>query len=167
VTLLFLEIAQGVDNEYQTYEWTDLWAKDLPEDKKEHFHFIRSVVRPVPVPKVILLKDFDKRPPQTVKFSRAQVFLRDRHTCQYCYKTLPKQRLNLDHVIPRAQGGKTTWENVVASCLHCNWKKGGRTPAQAGMRLLTAPRRPKFSPSLQVLTANHPTWNQFLFSEQP
>lgn len=167
VTLLCLDVAMGVDNEYVTYSWGDLWSTIIPDNKREHFHFVKALKQDVPVPKVIVLRDFDKLPPQTVKFSRGHIFLRDRHMCQYCGQTLPKQRLNLDHVVPRAQGGRTTWENVVASCHHCNWKKGGRTPSQAGMPLLSTPKRPKFSPHLNVLRAHHPTWNLFLMTEQP
>ena len=163
VTLLCLDIAVGVDSEYQTYTWGDLITVPMEESKHEHFHFLHGMDYSVPIPKVLVLHDFDQRPPQTVKFSRLQVFMRDRHTCQYCARTLPKQRLNIDHVVPRIQGGKTTWENVVTSCHHCNRKKGGRTPTQAGMRLLSTPARPRVSPQLLFLKEQNPVWNAFLF----
>lgn len=156
-------MADGVDDDYTTYTWQQLVALQLTDEKRKHFHMVRTISREFAVPKVLVLKEFDGRPPQTVKFSRGQVFQRDRHICQYCAKTFPKQRLNLDHVVPRAHGGKTTWDNVVTSCIHCNWKKGSRTPSQAGMRLLNVPKRPQFSPNLHLLTAAHPTWEHFLF----
>lgn len=164
VSLLCLEIAHGVDDEYQTYSWEDLIDGLIPDEKQEHFYTVRTPSTHVPVPKVLVLKDFDKRPPQTVKFSRAQIFLRDRYTCQYCGHQMHKQKLNLDHVVPRVQGGRTSWENVVTSCHGCNRKKGGRTPSQAGMKLLSHPARPRISPILHALTKVNPSWEIFLFS---
>jgi len=164
VSLLCLDIAVGVDADYQTYSWEDLLTKPPENEKRLHFHILRSISMEVAVPKVLVLQDFDRRPPQSVRFSRLQVFLRDHHTCQYCAKNLPKQRLNIDHVVPRTQGGKTTWENVVTSCHSCNRKKGGRTPLQAGMRLLSTPHRPRISPQLLFLKEQHPVWNSFLFA---
>jgi 5-methylcytosine-specific restriction endonuclease McrA len=166
VTLLCLDIAHGVDDEYQTYAWEDLLEGLVPEEKREHFYPLQTVVTEVPVPKVLMLRDFDRRPPQSVKFSRGQIFLRDRNTCQYCAKQLPRQKLNLDHVLPRTQGGKTTWENVVTSCHPCNRRKGGRTPIQAGMKLLSQPYRPKISPILHALTQVNPSWEIFLFTKE-
>jgi len=81
-----------------------------------------------------------------VKFSRINVFTRDRFTCQYCGSLFQMDELTYDHVLPRKQGGKTTWENITTACYDCNEKKGGRTPDQAGMRLLRHPARPKALP---------------------
>jgi 5-methylcytosine-specific restriction endonuclease McrA len=81
-----------------------------------------------------------------VKFSRENVLSRDNYQCQYCGHRFPRRQLNYDHVIPRAQGGKTVWTNVVSSCIPCNSWKGGRTPKQAGMQLLKVPERPKWLP---------------------
>ena len=77
-----------------------------------------------------------------VPFSRANIYARDEHTCQYCGRVLPTSDLTFDHVVPVAQGGRKDWENIVACCVRCNRKKGGRTPAEAGMHLVRAPRRP-------------------------
>lgn len=163
VSLLYLEIAAGVDGEYQTYSWDQLLLSEVPDDKLDHFYFMKTVNREVPVPKVVILTDFDKRPPQNVRFSRAQVFVRDRFTCQYCARTFPKQKLNIDHVIPRVHGGKTVWENVVTSCHPCNRRKGGRTPQQANMPLLSNPHRPAVSPLLTALKQSQAAWQPFLF----
>jgi 5-methylcytosine-specific restriction endonuclease McrA len=81
-----------------------------------------------------------------VRFSRLNIYARDHDTCQYCGRELHRSELNLDHVVPRAQGGKTTWENVVCSCIACNLRKGGRTPDQAGLKLLKKPVRPRWTP---------------------
>lgn len=87
------------------------------------------------------------RTKKDVKFSRANVYTRDGHRCQYC-GIVPNTSagLNYDHVIPRSKGGKTTWDNIVACCVVCNRKKGDRTPKQAGMRLLRIPQRPTSLP---------------------
>lgn len=81
-----------------------------------------------------------------VKFSRINVLTRDDFTCCYCGRKLPMRELNYDHVIPRAMGGKTVWENIATSCYPCNTRKDSRTPAQAGMRLLKKPFKPKTLP---------------------
>ena len=81
-----------------------------------------------------------------VKFSRINVLTRDDFRCQYCGHKFTPRHLNYDHVIPRSQGGKTVWENIVSSCYPCNRKKGRRTPEQAGMTLLKKPTRPKALP---------------------
>jgi 5-methylcytosine-specific restriction endonuclease McrA len=118
----------------------------------------------IPVPRVIVLTHFDRVPRRQVRFSRTHIFRRDRYTCQYCELTPPRSQLNLDHVVPRAQGGLTTWENVVCSCVPCNRKKGGRTPEQAGVRLRRRPRRPRWTPLMSVVPhgARYREWVPFL-----
>ena len=81
-----------------------------------------------------------------VKFSRPNVYARDGFRCQYCGEKKKMSELNQDHVVPRKQGGRTVWDNIVASCYPCNDKKGARTPAQAGMKLLRKPSKPKTLP---------------------
>ena len=90
-----------------------------------------------------------------VKFSRINVFARDEFRCQYCGARRPVHELNYDHVVPRVQGGKTVWENIVTSCYECNARKRGRTPEQAGMKLLRAPTKPKALPMTTVLPRHH------------
>lgn len=104
-------------------------------------HYEREVHSPttsMQLPSVIALKSFVK-PSQFPAFTRFNLFLRDHFTCQYCGR--PRD-LTFDHVVPRAYGGRTTWENVVTACAPCNLKKGGRTPREAGMPLLQDAHRP-------------------------
>ena len=89
------------------------------------------------IPSVIALRQY-VRQSEFPAFTRFNLFLRDRFTCQYCGS---ENNLTFDHVIPRRLGGKTTWENIASACAPCNMKKGGRTPKQAGMKLLN-PIRP-------------------------
>lgn len=83
---------------------------------------------------------------KAVKFSRMNVLTRDNWTCQYCGRHLPTRKLNYDHVIPKSQGGKTVWENIVTSCYPCNDRKRDQTPQQAGMRLRKPPVKPHSLP---------------------
>jgi len=103
--------------------------------------FIHSANHVFPVPSVIRLAYIIKRPRPERKLTRLEVFNRDQYTCQYCGKET--RQLTLDHVIPRYQGGKHVWENVVSACIPCNRRKAGRTPAQAGMRLSRFPSPPR------------------------
>jgi 5-methylcytosine-specific restriction endonuclease McrA len=105
---------------------------------------ITSPSRNYPLPSVIqlgsMLAPWRRRP----KFCRKNVLVgRDRCVCQYCGRQFSTEGLTLDHVTPRAQGGTTTWENTVAACVPCNQRKANRTPAQAGMRLVRRPIRPR------------------------
>lgn len=98
------------------------------------------------IPCVARLKAAVPSSKKGVKFSRINVLTRDGFQCQYCGKRFPRRQLNYDHVTPRNQGGRTVWDNIVTSCYPCNSRKAGRTPKQAGMRLLKSPHRPKSLP---------------------
>lgn len=110
---------------------------------------VRSTNSAYPVPSVIRMHYFVKKPRLLVPFSRANVFQRDRFTCQYCGCRRSSQELTLDHIMPRSRGGDTGWENVVTACTRCNAKKGDRTPEGAGMKLIKKPRTPQYTPSIQ------------------
>jgi 5-methylcytosine-specific restriction endonuclease McrA len=101
----------------------------------------------IKIPAVARLKNTELRHfKKGVKFSRINVMTRDNFVCQYCGTRKMMRDLNYDHVVPRRLGGKTVWDNIVTSCYPCNDRKGGRTPEQAGMKLLKRPARPKTLP---------------------
>ena len=102
--------------------------------------FIHSVSDSFPIPSVIRLAYLIKRPRRERKLTRFEVFNRDHATCQYCGKET--RQLTLDHIIPRYRGGQHTWENVVSACVACNRHKAGRTPKEAGMKLMQPPAYP-------------------------
>lgn len=104
----------------------------------EYDHVVRSPRMRMRLPSVIVLKDYVK-PQRRVAFTRFNLFLRDEFCCQYCGA---KGDLTFDHVVPRAAGGITSWQNVVAACSRCNLRKGAKSLAQAGMTLRRAPRAP-------------------------
>ncbi|MEZ4296620.1 MAG: HNH endonuclease [Polyangiaceae bacterium] len=117
---------------------------------EEYDELIRSPSLAMRTPAVVRLKRTGIGPRRPVKFSRANVFARDGYSCQYCGLRKTARELNYDHVVPRVQGGKTGWENIVTSCYDCNGRKKGRTPEQAGMKLLRAPVRPRYVPAAEV-----------------
>jgi 5-methylcytosine-specific restriction endonuclease McrA len=102
--------------------------------------FIHTMRLDFPVPSVIRLGYMIKRPHPQRKLTRLEIFHRDHFTCQYCGKQT--SQLTLDHVIPRYRGGEHLWENVVSACIPCNRRKAGRTPSEAGMKLLCSPTPP-------------------------
>jgi 5-methylcytosine-specific restriction endonuclease McrA len=144
--LLYAGIARAVNSQYETFDY-DSWQQISVERENDTIGLVDRVIR---VPRVILLIAYDRVPKRRVRFSRYNIFARDKNTCQYCGKKFLRHELNLDHVIPRGQGGTSSWENVVCSCHHCNRHKGGRTPEEARMRLIAYPRKPAWTPPFNV-----------------
>lgn len=112
---------------------------------EEYDDDIRTVTFVIKMPAVVrLLRAL--RGKRGVKFSRMNVAIRDGFTCQYCARKLPLCKLTYDHVVPRAQGGTTCWENIVMACYACNGCKGARAPSQVGLKLRKQPKRPQWLP---------------------
>jgi 5-methylcytosine-specific restriction endonuclease McrA len=104
----------------------------------------------IKIPAVVRLLNVFRRHKKPVKFSRVNIYGRDDYRCQYCGARRSINELTYDHVVPRAQGGKTIWTNIVTACQDCNTKKGNRTPAVAGMKLRKQPVQPAATPTLIV-----------------
>ena len=156
--LIYQGTALAVNGEYRTFDF-DGWSQ-LPPDLDR----IGTPRGPLRVPRVITLCGYDRVPRRHVRYSRLNIFTRDKFTCQYCGVSPHRSQLNLDHVIPRSLGGRTTWENVVCSCVECNRRKGGRTPAQARLRLNRRPVRPRWTPVIHqaVQSVRYDEWRPFL-----
>jgi 5-methylcytosine-specific restriction endonuclease McrA len=126
---------------------------------------VRTATQVFHAPSVIRLHHRIKRPRPRVRLSRREVFIRDKHTCQYC--GTQTHDLTLDHVIPRHRGGLHTWDNLVTACKHCNHRKGGKLVEEARMRLMKAPFEPRcdvytlFTPYLS--DPRNEAWRDFLF----
>lgn len=119
---------------------------------EEYEREIRTVSMTFRLPSVLRLRRYVPlvRKKNIIRFSRTNIFIRDQHTCQYCGRKRQKHELTLDHVIPVVQGGAKNWENIVTACLQCNQRKGGRTPHEAGMRLIIKPQAPAWLPSQAI-----------------
>ena len=159
-SLIYQGIARAVNEQYQTFDF-ESWSQLAVAREAEAIGTPRGPMR---VPRVIVLVGFDRIPKRHVRFSRINIFARDSFTCQYCGQRPSRSELNLDHVVPRALGGRSTWENVVCSCVECNRRKGGRTPGQAGLRLRRLPARPRWTPlmNLMLSSVRYHEWRPFL-----
>jgi len=145
-SLLYQGIAKAVNSQFETFDyesWSDLCVEQNDET-------IGLVDRAIKIPRVILLVAYDRIPKTHVRFTRANIYARDRNTCQYCGGVFHRNGLSLDHVVPRAYGGTSRWENIVCSCFSCNRKKGGKTPQEVGMKLLKPPAKPRWTPFFRV-----------------
>jgi 5-methylcytosine-specific restriction endonuclease McrA len=158
--LFYAGRARAVDRDFSTYDF-DNWC-DLPAGVGDEV--IRTPGRTIRIPRVIQLLHYDRLPRREVRFTRRNIFFRDRNRCQYCGRVHPPKRLNLDHVVPLSRGGRSSWDNVVCACIECNSRKGSRTPEEAGMRLVRSPRRPAGHPVLRAgwIGPGHDDWKTFL-----
>lgn len=136
-----------------------LQKADLVEAIPERY--IRSPSRHFPWPSVVRLKAYVAVPYKRIMISRKNILRRDRFRCQYCGS---REKLTVDHVIPKSRGGRDTWENLVAACTPCNNRKGNRTPEEANMQLRRKPFRPTHVMFIRdfVGTVND-TWKPYLF----
>lgn len=169
MSMLYRQMAEVIsveDGQYLSYDFGD-WVE--VSDFKSRFEpeqhdWIRTVRFQIAVPRIVRLLGYDKLPRMRVKLNRRNLFARDQNRCQYCGRKFSPSELSLDHVVPRSQGGAATWQNLVCACMKCNVRKGGRTPGQAHMKLITLPRRPNHSPVLSVKLSDskYASWKQFL-----
>ena len=132
---------------------------------------LRSPSTTFPVPSVVRLREYvnvkRKRRENTMK--RVRIYIRDRYRCQYCGDQKAAKDLTLDHILPRAQGGATTPQNLVAACVKCNQRKGNRTPEQARMPLLTPQKMLKLGLDHVLLchyAESRPEWKKYLFMDE-
>ena len=158
-SLFYRGHVKAVLEDYRTCDWED-W-KDIPVGADDDC--VRTPHRVIRIPRVILLLGFDGAPRHEVKFSRKNIYLRDLCRCQYCGVKFRTEDLNLDHVIPVSRGGKSTWENVVCSCIRCNKRKGNRTLLEAGLKLVSRPKKPRWHPLFRAI-CRYKEWTNFLDS---
>jgi 5-methylcytosine-specific restriction endonuclease McrA len=133
---------------------------------EEYDREVRSVSFTIRLPSIIRLIRYVRRKKSGVKFSRQNIYARDKNQCQYCGRKLSSEELTYDHLIPKSRGGKTEWTNIVTCCMDCNRKKGGRTPEDAQMGLLRKPEKPEWLPILRITIniKNAPeSWLDYLY----
>ena len=132
----------------------------------EYDRDVKTVTIVFKMPAVIRLLRAFRRHKKPVKFSRVNIYARDRYRCQYCGDKSPMAELTYDHVVPRAQGGRTVWNNIVTACYTCNAYKGNRTPKQANMKLRTEPVRPNWVPAVSIRVSRQSVpdaWRDYLY----
>ena len=156
---VFSGAARVVDpSDFQLYSWEN-WSSQRPRDGELFIQAGRIRLR---VPEVVTLTHYDRLPRQAVTFSRRNLFKRDHFTCQYCGDQPGSDELTIDHVIPRSQGGVTSWTNCVLACVECNAFKSNRTPEQAGLRLKHKPAQPAWRAFYAAPEVRIESWSRFL-----
>ncbi|NNE43274.1 MAG: HNH endonuclease [Gemmatimonadetes bacterium] len=141
--LLYQSVARAVHPTDLTLHRFQTWSDLRMPDEANYVHTVNSQI---PLPEIVVLEHYGKVPRRSVAFNRKNLFVRDQNRCQYCRRRLETRELTIDHVVPRAQGGTSTWENCVLACVPCNRRKAHRTPAEARMFLLREPVRPRWTP---------------------
>jgi len=161
-----------LDNSYQPLDiipWQDairLMFLNKVEVIEEYDKELRSTYLIIKMPAVVRLLQAFKRRKKKVKFSRVNIYARDKYRCQYCGSKGSMKDFTFDHVIPRAQGGTTVWENIVTCCQDCNIRKGNRSPKQADMRLINKPVQPEWLPAVIVKVSQKSmpdAWRDYLY----
>ena len=161
---MFCDDATGLDiqdtDNMIPYRW-DQWI-NLPYD--ENASYVKTVRGDIKIPKIIILSKFDKVPQKRPKFSSKAVWRRDGGVCQYTGQKLTPNEGNIDHVIPRSKGGKTSWTNCVLVHKEVNAKKADKMPYEAGLQLIRQPQIPKSLPSTFYIRNKHKIqeWEIFL-----
>jgi 5-methylcytosine-specific restriction endonuclease McrA len=145
-----------------------LWAQNKVEIIAEYDREVRSVTFSFKLPSVVRLLKFvrSRIAKRHVPFTRWNIYQRDSYTCQYCGEGHDPEDLTFDHVVPASAGGTRSWTNIVTACYDCNRRKGARTPEQAGMKLLSVPKKPDPSPLFKVTFGMKKTpaaWRDWLY----
>lgn len=160
LSLLFTGAARAIQPDTFEVHDFDSWVQlDIPDGEPS----VSTVSLRLRVPEVVVLRHFSGVPRQHLPFTRRNLVRRDGSRCQYCGQHPGHAELSIDHVIPRARGGDTSWENCVLACVHCNRRKGSKLVHEAGMRLLTKPRAPQWSPIFEVAgSEQREAWRRFV-----
>lgn len=165
VSLVYQDHARVVDQEYHTYNFED-WRALSAGMRESVAGFVHTPTFRIALPEVIALRSYDRLPVSEVKFTRRNIYEHYGYRCCYCGKKFPTNGLNLEHVIPASRGGTTDWTNIVTSCIACNLKKANRLPAEAGMKLLLPPTKPRWRGRVSVVLRPgfkvRATWQRFI-----
>ena len=166
IGLVYKSAGRALDRDYVSYEFED-WVKYTEANMLAEYAIIKTARGPIAVPEIVVLTRYNRLPNRNVKYSRENIFRRDKYTCAYCRFIFPYRDLTIDHIMPKAKGGTSIWSNVVTACKPCNNKKADRTPDQAGMHLHTKPTKPNWiSPLSHVAAQDHPCKSWLHFSDR-
>lgn len=128
--------------------------------------YLRSAYSQMNMPSVVRHVKMPKHKGKGIKYSGENVWARDKGRCQYCGLQVPRSQFTRDHVIPKSRGGKSSFDNIVTACHNCNNRKANRTPQEAGMKLLSVPKKPtvlptEFKPTLRWSKGMPDEWKIF------
>jgi 5-methylcytosine-specific restriction endonuclease McrA len=155
-------------NTYRLEEWMELPCR--PHDRKIHVGNGANL-RSMRCPEIVQLIDYSELPLMQVRLTKSNMLIRDNYSCQYCGTKVLKNKddqrnekaITWDHVVPRAKGGKSSWENLVICCKKCNTKKADKTLKEANLVLLKNPLKPNLHPLYCKTVRNKPaSWDKFL-----
>lgn len=167
ITLLFMDLATVVDEDYRVYDF-ETWKELSTEMDRSPQGFVHTAAFRLAVPDVIALKHYDKLPPLQVKFTRRNIYEHYDYRCCYCGERFKTDRLNLDHVVPRSRSGRTDWTNVVTACIGCNTRKANKLPEEANMALLIKPSKPRWRGPMSLMMRPgvrvRASWQKFIDS---
>jgi 5-methylcytosine-specific restriction endonuclease McrA len=160
ICLVYRDAARALDPEDFRVHDFDSWSSLRVAENEPCIRTVRLTIR---IPEVIILTEYDAIPRHRVPFSRRNIYKRDHYQCQYCGAKPPMCDLTVDHVTPRSEGGRSTWENCVLACLRCNRRKANRSLGESGIRLLRVPREPRWSPCIAIpLAKRRASWERFV-----
>ncbi len=144
------------------------WEHWLQLPVRETDNTVQTPRGPIRVPTVVVLARFDRVPRKRPKFSAKAIWERDGHRCQYSGRKLHPGEGNIDHIVPRSRGGKTTWENCVLAAKDINTRKGNRLPEEIGLKLLRSPKAPGEIPTTLLIRNHHniADWEHFLVVQE-
>jgi 5-methylcytosine-specific restriction endonuclease McrA len=162
ISILYQEQGHALDRDYIAYNFKD-WLH-FSEHNADDFQKLHSPSITLALPEIVVLTKYDRLPQRDVKYSRENVFMRDKYKCQYCGEKFPYKELTIDHVIPKSLGGKSLWSNVVACCKQCNGAKADRRLEQCGMKLIHKPVSPRWFNPLMRYGSDHvcKSWKRFM-----
>lgn len=165
ISLVYSGQADVVDDEYRLYNFED-WKELSAMIEAAPSGFIHTTSFKLVIPDVIRLVKYDKLPVGDVKFTRKNLYSHYKNTCCYCGGHFKTSELNLDHVLPRSREGKTTWDNIVLSCIPCNTSKADRTPTEAKMKMHYQPSKPRWKSHIGIIASlnyrKKTSWQRFI-----
>ena len=165
ISLIYTGHANVIDLDYSSYNFSQWSEISKSKSLSGTEHVVHSASLTLVVPDVISLLFYDRLPPQDVILTRESIFARDHFRCYYCGEQHKRIDLTWDHIIPRSKGGVNSWLNLCTCCYSCNQAKAGKTPAEAGMKLLWEPKKPQWKGKIGItlgsIKAKH-SWKKFV-----
>ena len=159
-TLVFADKASIIcPDDYSVHHWKD-WLDLSLSEEEECIQMVQCCMK---IPEVIVLLKFNKANLSGVKLTKRNLYIRDRQICQYSGKRIGSKEADIDHILPKSRGGKTSWENMVVCSKEINRLKGNKTPEEAGLKLIKKPEKPIYTKIMIDPKINVPSsWTNFL-----